>query len=287
MVREGWAPLNDFLSIGSALSGATEALSKISDSPRLDAELLLARAIDIPRSYLFAHAEEELDRAGVERFQNTLKLRVDGLPMAYITGEKEFWSMTLMVSPATLVPRPETEILVNLVLQEIPRATKCRVLDLGTGCGAIALAIAKERPECDVVATDVSEDALAIARQNARQLSIPNIEFLHGDWIEPVKSDSFDLIATNPPYVPDEHPDLEKLHNEPRKALVSGNDGLDAIRLIATNVAGIIKADGKLFIEHGDTQRDAVEEILGKAGWSGIALHKDLAGLPRVTVASR
>jgi release factor glutamine methyltransferase len=287
MVREGQTPLNDFLTIETALGNASDALRTVSDSPRLDAELLLARAIDVPRSYLFAHADEEMDSAGVDRFQNAVRRRADGLPMAYITGEKEFWSMTLMVSPATLVPRPETEIIVEQALARIPKNAQVRALDLGTGCGAIALAIAKERPNCDVVATDISEDALAIARENARQHSIPNVEFLRGDWLEPVSTQLFDLIVSNPPYVSSKDAALDELRHEPFAALASGDDGLDAIRKISSAAGHILQANGKLLVEHGDTQHTAVAEILRTDGWAVIDVVKDLSGLPRVTVSSR
>lgn len=287
IVREGPAPLNDFVKIEVALADAVERLSAVSDSPRLDAELLLARALDVPRSYLFAHPEDELDAAAVKRFSTTIETRTRGAPLAYITGEKEFWSMTLMVTRDTLVPRPETEILVDQVLLRIPKRAAMKVLDLGTGSGAIALAIAKERPICDVTATDFSAAALAIAKENARQHSLPNIEFLLGDWLEPVAGQMFDVIATNPPYVPCEDPDLERLQHEPLAALASGVDGLDAIRRIAVDAMSVIKPGGALLIEHGDEQHGAVAEILAEAGWTEIGVTNDLAGIPRVTTATK
>jgi release factor glutamine methyltransferase len=166
--------LNGYLRIDSAIAEAAKALQAVSESPRLDAELLLATALDVPRSYLFAHADEEMDSAAAQRFQDTIARRVDGFPLAYITGEKEFWSMPLMVSPATLVPRPETETLVEQALMRIPKDEHLRILDLGTGSGAVALAIAKERPLCDVVATDVSEDALQESTPATTQFLISN-----------------------------------------------------------------------------------------------------------------
>jgi release factor glutamine methyltransferase len=162
-----------------------------------------------------------------------------------------------------------------------------KVLDLGTGSGAIALAIAKERPVCDVTATDFSAAALAIATENARQHSLPNIEFLLGDWLQPVAGQMFDIIATNPPYVPSEDPDLERLKHEPLAALASGPDGLDAIRRIAVDALLVIKQGGSLLIEHGDEQHVAIAEILRAAGWQDIGVTNDLAGIPRVTTAVR
>ena len=208
MVREGILSLKDFLKIGSALADASKRLQNVSESPRLDAELLLARALDVPRSYLFAHAEEEMDDNARLRFQTSIEHRIDGLPMAYITGEKEFWSMDLLVSPATLVPRPETELLVDLALRQMPRESTQRVLDLGTGSGTVALALARERPLSKIIATDISEDAVLVARENARRLNLANIEFVIGDWVTPVAARRFDIVVSNPPYVSDDDPHL-------------------------------------------------------------------------------
>jgi release factor glutamine methyltransferase len=160
-----------------------------------------------------------------------------------------------------------------------------QVLDLGTGCGAIALAIAKERPACEVTATDCSDDALAVARENARQRAIPNIHFFAGSWFEPVAGRTFDLIVSNPPYVPDSDPDLKQLRHEPQIALVAGSDGLDAIRRIALDAAAVIVPGGSLLIEHGDKQANAVTTLLREGGWHDIRTVKDLAGLPRITTA--
>lgn len=195
--------------------------------------------------------------------------------------------MNLMVTCDTLVPRPETEVLVDQVLLRIPPGDVMKMLDLGTGSGAIALAIAKERPVCDVTATDFSAAALAVAAENARQHSLPNIEFLLGDWLEPVAGQMFDIIATNPPYVPSEDPDLERLKQEPLAALASGPDGLDAIRRIAVDALLVIKPGGSLLIEHGDEQHAAVAQILREAGWKDTGVTNDLAGIPRVTSAVR
>jgi release factor glutamine methyltransferase len=278
--------LNEFPRIDAALAAAAARLESVSDSPRLDAELLLARALDVPRSYLFAHPEDVLDSAAVARFSAVIDRRADGVPLAYITGEKEFWSMTLHVNPATLVPRPETEVLVEQALSHIPRRGHYKILDLGTGSGAIALAIAKERPLCDVVATDISEAAVATAKENARQNNLPNIEFLPGSWFEPVAGRRFDLIASNPPYVPDDDPGLAKLKHEPQLALVSGNDGLNAIRHIAAHAGNFLNPGGTLLIEHGDHQHRSIAGLLQTEKWSGISVSNDLAGMPRVTTAT-
>ena len=284
--REGPTPLNEFLKIATALADGTKQLRGVSDSPRLDAELLLARALDVPRTYLFAHPEDALDPVAVERFCSSLEQRSDGLPLAYISGEKEFWSMTLIVNQDTLVPRPETELLVDKALQHIPKDRKLAILDLGTGCGAIALAIAKERPHCIITATDVSDAALAVARENANRHALPNIEFLCGDWIAPVTGRTFDIIASNPPYVPEADPDLERLKHEPQMALLSGEDGLDAIRRISGEAKSVIRQGGTLLIEHGDSQTVEITGILSADGWSEVSHMNDLAGKLRVTIAT-
>ncbi len=273
--------------IGAVLDAASERLQGISDSARLDAELLLCRAIDMPRSYLFAHADEELDADAIGRLELTLERRLDGEPLAYICGVKEFWSMELMVTPATLVPRPDTEILVEQALGQIPRRAEYRILDLGTGSGAIALAIARERPLCAVTATDISSDALAVAALNARQLDVANIEFAEGRWTNPVQGRLFDVIVSNPPYIADDDSALLQLAHEPRSALAAGADGLDDIRAIAGAAIQIAAERASLLLEHGSTQADAVAAILQDHGWTAVRNVKDLAGLPRVTIATR
>jgi release factor glutamine methyltransferase len=279
--------MNDPLNIHDALEDATRRLEALSDSARLDAELLLARAIDMPRSYLFAHPEEPLDELTVGRFREALDRRLAGEPMAYITGIREFWSLEFMVTPATLVPRPETELLVDLALREIPRRADCHILDLGTGSGAIAIAIASERPLATVTATDVSPEALEVARQNARQLDVPNIEFLEGDWTEPLHGRTFNVVVSNPPYIRTGDDALDALHCEPRPALCAGNDGLDAIRILARDCGTLVEPGGVLLLEHGAEQRDSVAALLLEHGWSGVECRTDYAGLPRVTVARR
>lgn len=280
-------PATDGPSIGRLLVTVANRLAAVSDSPRLEAELLLGRAIDMPRAYLFAHPEDTPDAAALLRLEATVLRRLAGEPMAYITGTREFWSLELMVTPATLVPRPETELLVELALREIPRRAAWRILDLGTGSGAIALAIARDRPHCHLVATDRSAAALAIARENARQLGLPNIEFLQGDWTAPVQGREFELLVSNPPYVRSDDPALAELVHEPRKALVAGADGLEAIRILAREGRHLLPPDGLLLLEHGAEQECEVARILGEAGWRAIHCNRDAAGLPRVTGARR
>jgi len=273
--------------LDAALREAATRLSQMSDSARLDAELLLCQAIDVPRNYLFAHPEDELDEASVARFADAVERRLDGEPMAYITGTREFWSRELLVSPATLVPRPETELLVDLALREIPRTATWQLLDLGTGSGAIAIALASERPLCNVTAVDASVDALGIARENARQLMLGNVSFAAGDWTAPVAGRRFRVIVSNPPYVRSDDPALEALRHEPLQALAAGPDGLDAIRVLAADCGEILEEEGTLLLEHGADQEDDVAALLAAHGWCDITCHNDLAGLPRVTAARR
>ena len=274
-------------SLRELLIDVASRLSDVSESPTLDAEVLLGRAIDMPRSYFFSHPEDVPDDAAVERFENNVARRLAGEPMAYITGIKEFWSLELMVTPATLVPRPETEILVELALREIPRKATWKILDLGTGSGAISVAVAKERPLCDITATDKSSGALRVARQNMRGHDLGNVECLEGDWTEPVQDQQFDLILSNPPYVEAGDPALERLASEPRMALVSGGDGFDAIRVLARDCMAILKDGGALMIEHGCDQESGITAILSGQGWQSIECHKDYAGLPRITTARK
>jgi len=275
------------LRLDAAITDAVERLAPSSDSARLDAEILLCQTIDMPRSYIFAHPEDELDDLTKNRFEALLQRRIDGEPMSYITGTKEFWSHELLVSPATLVPRPETELLVELALREIPRKAEWQIIDLGTGSGAIAISIAAERLLCTVTATDVSPDALAIAAGNVRQAELANVICVPGAWTEPVAGQQFNVIVSNPPYVREDDEALQDLRHEPLSALASGADGLDDIRILATDCGGILAADGWLMMEHGADQQADVANILKAAGWVDITCHNDLAGKPRVTVARR
>ncbi len=278
--------MSDPVSIEQAVLGAAEKLRGVTDAPRLEAELLLARAINMPRSFLFAHPEDELDEASLQRLDDTVERRLAGEPMAYITGIKEFWSMELAVSPARLVPRPETELLVDVALRDIPRDVEWQVLDLGTGSGAVALAIGRERPSCYVTATDLSADALAAAREHANRNSIGNVEFLQGDWVAPVADRTFHVIVSNPPYVCDGDEALTKLQSEPMLALKAGDEGLDAIAILARDGRSVIAPDGLLVLEHGAEQQAAVAELLKAHGWANIRCYNDYSGLPRVTSAN-
>ena len=277
--------MSEPVSIEKAVREATERLREVSEAPRLEAELLMARAIDMPRSFLFAHPEDELDDAALRRLQETVARRLGGEPMAYITGVREFWSMELAVSPATLVPRPETELLVDVALRDIPRKAAWRILDLGTGSGAIAIALGRERPLCSITAIDISPAALAVARENANRNAVGNVNFLEGDWTAPVRTRRFEVIVSNPPYVGDGDEALEALRAEPQLALTAGPDGLAAIEILARDCPALMADDGLLVLEHGAGQQAAVADRLLAYGWTSIRCYDDYSGLPRVTSA--
>jgi release factor glutamine methyltransferase len=250
---------------------------------RLEAELLLAHALGVNRAWFFAYADDDLDPAAGERFDVLVRRRAMGEPIAYITGTRDFWSLTLEVTPATLIPRPETELLVELALARLPQAG--RVVDLGTGSGAIALAIAKERPDATVVAVDASADALAVAGRNARRLGLDRVRFVHGDWLSPLADEGFDVIVSNPPYIEssDRHLGEGDLRFEPVAALASGPDGLDDIRRIADASLGRLHGGGSLLLEHGWNQGQAVRDVLERAGFVEVFTAPDLEQRDRVS----
>lgn len=260
-----------------------EATHRLGD--RVDAEVLLAHALGKPRSWLIAHADDELSPEQAVAYELSIERRAAGEPVAYITGRRGFWSLDLEVTPDTLIPRPETELLVELALERLPRGQACRVLDLGTGSGAIALAIARERPQAQVVATDASAEALAVAQRNARVHHVGNASFVHGDWFAPVSDRRFDVIVSNPPYIERGDPHLQQgdLRFEPMSALASGQDGLDDIRRIVRGAALHLVPGGWLLFEHGWNQGDAVRALLGAAGFVELSTARDLEQRDRVT----
>jgi len=261
-------------------------LARVSDKPRLEAEILLAAALARPRSYLAAHADSQvLDCEATDRFEAYVTRRALGEPVAYILGEKEFWSLPLAVTPGVLIPRPETELLVERGLAHLPPGEDLDVLDLATGSGAIALAIASERPACRVTGTDLSPVAIDIARKNARRLHLDRVGFLAGPWYEPVAGRRFDLVASNPPYIADDDPRVEHevQRFEPHAALYAGPTGLEAITAIVEGALRHLKPGGWLVLEHGDTQGKPVRDLLRHAGFDGVHTHRDLAGRERCT----
>lgn len=265
------------------LTIATRQLAEISASPRLDAELLLAAVLDRPRSYLHTWPERMLEPEPATRFNAWLIRRQAGEPVAYILGRREFWSLELEVTADTLIPRPETELLVELALARLPANGPVRVADLGTGSGAIALALAVERPLARIVATDQSPAALAVARRNARRLKITSVEFRQGDWCAALAGERFDLIVSNPPYVAtaDAHWQAGELCFEPAMALIAGAEGLDALQAIITAGPGHLQTSGWLLLEHGYDQGKAVPALLRERGFIEVSDYQDAAGLSR------
>jgi release factor glutamine methyltransferase len=251
---------------------------------RADAECLLAFVLGRPRSWLFAHGDDALDDAAVARFNALVARRSAGEPVAYLVGHRGFRNLDLAVTPDTLIPRPETELLVELALARIPVDNEAHIADLGTGSGAIALAIAAERPHAHVIATDRSDAALAVARNNASTHALANVEFRNGDWFAPLAGEQFDIIASNPPYIADDDPHLSQgdLRFEPRAALSCGQDGLDAIRSIVRDAPVHLRDDGWLLLEHGHDQGEAVRSLLGNAGFVQVETVQDLEARDRV-----
>lgn len=258
-----------------------EALSASGIDAR-EARLLLAAATGFSEASVLAHPERELPPQIQESFQEMAKRRADGEPVAYILGRKEFYGLELTVTPAVLIPRPETELLVDLALSRKPAS----VLDLGTGSGAIALAIKRHLPSARVVATDASAAALEVARRNSVRFGT-DIELRHGPWFEPVAGERFEAIISNPPYVETGDPHLPSLRFEPRFAVEAGADGLDAIRILARQAPDHLLPGGWLLLEHGAGQHEAVRALLEAAGLETAASWPDLAGIPRVSGGKR
>jgi release factor glutamine methyltransferase len=266
----------------------------------VDARALLAHVLGADRAWLAAHADDVLDAAHAAAFFALARLRREGEPVAYLTGRREFWGLDLSVTPAVLIPRPETEALVEIALALLSAERPTRVLDIGTGCGAVALALARERPRARVLATDVSRNALGVARQNAARLCIANVDLLQSDlWDSLPAPDAdlhghppgppYDLIVSNPPYVASADPHLGQgdLRFEPLSALVSGRDGLDLLRAIIAGAPAHLARGGHLAVEHGHDQADAVRDLFASAGFVEIMSARDLAGIPRVCAGRR
>ncbi len=275
--------------IESALRRAAARLESSSASPTLDAEVLLAFALDRPRSWLLARRRDALAADTARHFESLVVRRAAGHPVAYLTGTREFWSRTFRVTPDTLIPRPETEHLVEAALARLPAGRQCEIADLGTGSGIIALTLALERPDCRVTASDISLAALAVARDNAALLGAENVEFHHGDWFAGLDGRTFDLIASNPPYVASGDPYLGQgdLRHEPQAALAAGATGLDAIRVLVAQTREHLAPGGWLVLEHGYDQAGTVAALFSGHGYVEVESLRDLAGHPRIAAARR
>jgi len=273
------------MNIQQMLQHASTQLTGISDSPQLDAEILLAHALQKSRTFLFTWPQQTLDEKTKQHFALLLEQRITGHPVAHIIGTREFWSLNLQVTADTLIPRPETELLVEHALRLLPK-TEIKIADLGTGSGAIALALASERPQWHITATDKSTAALDIARNNAQKLGITNIEFVNGDWFAPLINKQFHAIISNPPYIAtsDVHLSQGDVRFEPTSALVSGADGLDDIRHIAQLAGQHLLPGGLLMVEHGYDQKQWVKNIFQRNQFINIEQLHDLDDNPRVTL---
>jgi len=270
----------DLLTEGAQRLGTRRA-SETSATAALDAALLLAHALATTRARLLACAEAPVACADVRRYQVLLERRAGGEPLAYLTGRREFWSLDLAVTPDVLIPRPETELLVERALA-LQGSAAASVADLGTGSGAVALALASERPQWRIVATDLSAAALAVARGNAARLGL-EVEFRHGDWFAPLADERFDLLVSNPPYVASDDAALGALACEPRAALTPGADALQSLRTLAQGAPRHLLSRGWLLLEHGADQGAQVRQALVLAGFGYVRSHRDLAGHERMT----
>lgn len=271
-----------------ALDAATRELSSTSGTARLDAEVLLAHMLGKNRAYLRTWPDRRLQEETAQQYRDWVGKRARGVPVAYLIGEREFWSRPFRVSPEVLIPRPETELLVELAIEAIAQENWKRILDLGTGSGAIAVTLALECPGTEIWAVDLSETALEIARHNAADLGAAQVRFLQGRWFEPLPPEiRFELVVSNPPYIdPDDpHLALGDVRHEPRQALVSADGGLKDIALIAEGARQVLVPNGRLMFEHGFDQAAAAAAILANLGYCDIRQHRDLQGHQRVTAA--
>lgn len=264
-----------------------EAISQLqeSDSPRRDAEILLEYVTGKGRTWILAFGETELTDAQRQHLAALLARRRRGEPIAHLIGEREFWSLPLFVSPATLIPRPDTECLVEQALARLPAAS-CRILDLGTGTGAIALALASERPDCDVTAVDRMPEAVALAQRNATRHAITNVRILQSDWFSALAGNQFEMIVSNPPYIDEQDPHLSQgdVRFEPLTALVAGNQGMADIKHIIERARVVLMPEGMLLLEHGWQQGTAVRDAFVRAGYHDVETCRDYGDNERVTL---
>ena len=279
------------MNIHAVLHEATIALkaSNNSDEEKLEAQLLLERVLTVNHAWLITHADDKINSETHQQFEALIQRRISGEPIAHILGEREFYGLAFKVTPDTLIPRPDTETLVEAALAKISPSETTRILDLGTGSGAIALAIAKHRPNANVIAVDASQAALSVAQENAKALNIHNVQFLLSDWFSTLTNQHFDVIVSNPPYIEQDDGHLKQgdLRFEPISALASGEDGLDDIRQIILDAFAHLKPKGWLMFEHGYNQAKSVSVLLASAHFSSIETLKDLGSNDRVTFGQK
>ena len=271
--------------IQTTLTIAIKRLEKTSDSASLDAEVLLCHVLNKTRSHLRAWPEKKLSTQNLTQFQELVDQRHKGIPIAYLTGNREFWSRDFKVSPDVLIPRPDTELLIELSLGLVKNQTHARIIDLGTGTGIIAITLAAERPDLKVFATDLSEKALKIAKHNVIKHQIKNINLFQSHWFDAISPSKFDLIISNPPYIRKNDPHLSQgdVRFEPESALIASDQGLKDIKIITNQARSFLKPGATLLIEHGYDQQPMVQAIFKGLEYTTITTHTDLAGNPRVT----
>jgi len=272
--------------IQSLLSKAKDKLASSSDSAALDAEVLLCQVLGKPRSYLRAWPEKVLNAAEIAAYWQVCEQRQQGQPIAYITGQKEFWSRDFVVTPDVLIPRPDTELLIELALKLMPEQQPAKIIDLGTGSGIIAITLASERPLADFIATDFSTAALDCAQVNAAKHQVNNVRFIHSHWFSNLTNSQFDLIISNPPYIAENDIHLEQgdLRFEPLSALRAADQGLSDIKIIATEARHHLSSGGHLLLEHGYDQGHQVHKLLIGLNYNNVTTYHDYAGQPRVTL---
>ncbi len=277
------------MSLSQYLTHAATELAPLSPSARADVEALAMHVCGLDRAGLVTRGPDTLNPEQLRQLDALVRRRATGEPIAYLTGRREFWSLDLKVTPQTLIPRPETELLVELALARIPAQCAWDIADLGTGSGAVALALARERPACRLVATDVSPAALTVARDNARSHGIGHVTFREGHWLAALAGERFDLLVSNPPYIRDSDPHLDAgdVRFEPGIALRAGPDGLAAVREIAAGAQDHLKPGAWLLLEHGYDQAQAVREILDQDGYRDCASYRDFAGHARIVAGRR
>ncbi len=273
--------------IDALLKSAKETLSsKHYDTAAVDAEVLLCHTLNKSRSFIYSWPEYTLTKQQQDDYRKLVEQRLSGQPVAYLVGMRDFWSLELDVCKDVLIPRPDSELIVELALEKIPTTAKWHIADLGTGSGAIALAIATERPDCYLYAVDISNCALNVAKSNADKLKITNIEFIEGNWFKPLADRQFEIIVSNPPYIAenDRHLMAGDVRFEPKQALISGKDGMDDIQKIVIAAKCHLKRGGWLLLEHGYKQGKAVRNLFSHADYTDIVTCKDIAGNDRVTL---
>jgi len=276
------------MNIKTLLKLSTKKLACTTITPQLDAELLLAHVLKKERSYLYSHYDLELISETINHFEQLLEQRLTGKPIAYILQHKEFWTLDLIINEDVLIPRPETELLVELALKLLPANLNLNIVDLGTGSGAIALALAKERPNWLITAADNSDKALLIAQKNAQNFNLTNIRFISSDWCLKLPPNKFDAIIANPPYIAEDDPHLKNsIKFEPSSALIAKKHGLEDIITIITQAKNKLHDKGLLMLEHGYNQGNTIKKLLAANDYQHITQYQDLAGLDRVLCATK